>query len=574
MDKKFSLKLLFEAVDRVSAPARKIGLALGEVVRRAKLDRLMSELKRARARMQAFIDTGKKLRDIGGSMLAKITAPISALGGASLVAFGKMEQLQVAFESMLGDADRAKQLVKDLSNFAATTPFQLEGIGASAKQLLAFGVAQEDVVDRLRLLGDIAAGANVPLEDMTAIFGKAKAKGKAMTEELLQMSDRGIPIIDTLSRGLGKTGEEIFELASQGKISFEILQKALSSMTSKGGIFFDQMQKQSQTLAGRWSTLLDTIFNAGATFGQLLDEMFGVKELLTAVTARIEKLTANVAEFTAEHPGLAKIVLTIAGIAAAAGPLLLTIGALLPVWGAMAAGAGVLATAFGMLAAPIGSLIVALRAGYSAMAALNLVMAANPIGAVLIAIAALAAAAWLIVENWESISTFFKGLWTDITAAFDEGLIQGLLKLFELFNPVAWVAKGVDALVEYLTGTSLKDLAYEWGSGFLTGFREAWQSVSAWVASAFQKLTDWMPDWMKDRIGLGGTAEGGVPAGPAAAAVPSALAPAQPDRQQVDGEVRVRFDNLPAGARVETVRGQNSAVPLNVRAGYSMGSAG
>ena len=119
-------------------------------------------------------------------------------GGFALRAFGSVEQLEIAFTSLLKSESKALDMVKQLTGFTAKTPFQLEDVGAAGKMLLSFGVAGDDLLDRLQLLGDIASGANVPLNEMAAIYGKTVSKGKAQTEELNQMSERGVPIIQAL----------------------------------------------------------------------------------------------------------------------------------------------------------------------------------------------------------------------------------------------------------------------------------------------------------------------------------------------------------------------------------------
>ena len=97
--------------------------------------------------------------------------------------------------------------------------------------MLIAGVAVEDMEAQLRVLGDVAAGANRPLTDMSAIFAKIKNKGKAYTEELLQLSDAGVPILNILSERLGVTKDEVFDLASKGRISADIMEKAFKIMT-------------------------------------------------------------------------------------------------------------------------------------------------------------------------------------------------------------------------------------------------------------------------------------------------------------------------------------------------------
>jgi tape measure domain-containing protein len=269
---------------------------------------------------------GDKMSSLGKNLSLKVSAPLLAIGGFALRSAAQIETLGVAFESMTGSVAKSKQVVKGLISFAAKTPFQLVGIGKAAKQLLAAGVKVIDLQGKLKFLGDIAAGANVPLSDMASIFAKAKAKGKAMTEELLQLSDRGIPIIDVLSKSLGVAKGAVFDLASKGKISFSILQKAMISMSKKGGVFADQMKKQSNTLAGVWSTLKDNVGLALASLGDQLVKTFDLKNTINTVIGAIQRGTAVFVNFTKENPKLAKMGIIIAGLATVAGPLLVTVG--------------------------------------------------------------------------------------------------------------------------------------------------------------------------------------------------------------------------------------------------------
>tara|TARA_Y100000593_G_C4321560_1_gene344100 strand:+ start:3675 stop:5930 length:2256 start_codon:yes stop_codon:yes gene_type:complete len=268
-------------------------------------------------------NVGKKMQSIGKGMTVGITAPLGLLGAAALKSASDLETMGVAFESMLGSGEAASQMVKDLSDFTAKTPFQLEGVGKAAKQLLSFGVQGDQVIGKLKFLGDIAAGANIPLSDMASIFGKSKAKGKAMTEELLQLSDRGVPVIDTLAKKMRVSKEAIFDMASKGKISFEILQDSLISLTQEGGVFANQMEKQSNTMAGIWSTLKDNIGLALADIGNSIVEGFDLKNALKSAIAWIQELTKRFKELS---PQTKKIIVVVAGLAAAAGPLIAGLG--------------------------------------------------------------------------------------------------------------------------------------------------------------------------------------------------------------------------------------------------------
>lgn len=562
MNKEFTLKMLVQAVDQVTRPARKMGQALGDMARRARLDRLAAKLAAARAQLAQLSEAagraGKRLREIGGAALTRLTAPIALIGGFALNASGKMEQLQVAFESMLGSADGAKRMVKSLADFAAGTPFQLEGIGAAAKQLLSFGVAEEDVMGRLKILGDIAAGANVPLQDMAAIFGKAKAKGKAMTEELLQLSDRGVPIIDTLAKQLDVPKEAIFVLASKGKISFDLLAKAMESMTQKGGIFADQMKKQSGTLFGLFSTLKDNVFNALSTIGDQLVDTFELKENMTELIGFIQDLVTGFQAFAKEHPQLTKIIFILGAVAAAAGPVLIALGLMASGFGVLASGASLFAGAVSWVLGALVGLVPAVKAVALAMM--------GPWG---IAIAAVAAGAYLIYRNWGAITGFFEDLWSGVKEAFDKGFVNGVLKVLETFNPALWIAKGINALVKYLFDIDLEQIGRDWIGGLADGMRTAWQGLVTWLSQAITGLLDWMPDWVKTRLGIEGGNIGplSTAASPAPAVRP-AIGPAAQAR--VGGEVKVSFDNAPANMRVRKVTSESADVPIDVTAGFAM----
>jgi tape measure domain-containing protein len=199
-----------------------------------------------------------------------IAAGLFAVGKAAVTASARLETLEVSFTALLGSAEKARDVLEQIKQFSAGTPFQLEGIAGAARQLLAAGTNTDVLLDRLRVLGDVASGANIPLNDMAQIFAKIKNKGRAYTEELLQLSDRGIPILQTLATQLGVTKDEVFKLASEGKLSFEIMLEALRGMTSEGGPFFDQMATQSLTLEGRFSTLKDNLTLLAAAWGEVL----------------------------------------------------------------------------------------------------------------------------------------------------------------------------------------------------------------------------------------------------------------------------------------------------------------
>lgn len=199
----------------------------------------------------------------GGAIVAGATSI-----GKKIIELGmNAEQAKISFTTMLGDAGEAQNLLKDLSDFAKKTPFDLQGIRENAKQLMAMGVNAEDMIPTLKALGDVAAGLNVPLERLALNYGQVLTQGKLTGKELKDFTAAGVPLLDELSKNLGKSKTEIQNMVSQGKISAKDMVDAFDSMTSAGGKFADLMEAQSKTLAGKWSNLQDTIAGIGEEIG-------------------------------------------------------------------------------------------------------------------------------------------------------------------------------------------------------------------------------------------------------------------------------------------------------------------
>jgi tape measure domain-containing protein len=369
----FTISYVYQAIDRFTPAAKKIGTAFKRVT--AKARKLTQNLKK----------TSRQLRSFGADLSLKVSAPLAAFAGLALRASANMETLQTSFVSMTGSADKAKEVVADLVDFTAKTPFQLEGVGAAAKQLLSFGVETGNLLTIMQQLGDVAATADKPIESIAAIFGKAKAKGKAMTEELLQLAEKGIPIIDVLAKRFGVTKDVIFEAASKSQISFDVLAEAMETMTKKGGFAFKGMENQSKTLAGKFSTLKDNVNLSLAAIGDTLVKTLDIKSLLDGLTIGFQSITIGIQSFGAENPKLAKFLVIMTGVLALLGPL--------------AVGIGVLGLVLGTAFAPVTLAIVG--------------------------ISALIAAGVLLKENWIEIGEVIGGTIDQIISRFNR-LVEAL----------------------------------------------------------------------------------------------------------------------------------------------------
>lgn len=226
------------------------------------------EAAKLKANLQGLGTTAKEQGDAIDASMKKAGAAIAGVFTVSAAtAFtkqlinvrGEFEKLEVAFKTMLGDAGKAETLMNQITEFAATTPFDLQGVANGAKQLLAYGSAAEDVTKELTMLGNIASGLSMPLGDLIYLYGTTRTQGRMFTMDLRQFMGRGIPLAEELAKQFGVTKDKVAELVSEGKVGFSDMQKALESMTSKGGKFYNLMEEQSKTLAGRMSNLGDSI---------------------------------------------------------------------------------------------------------------------------------------------------------------------------------------------------------------------------------------------------------------------------------------------------------------------------
>ncbi len=225
---------------------------------------------------------------------------------------GEFQQLEVAFTTMLQSEEKANALMAQLTETAAITPFGLQEVASSAKQLLAYGVAAEDVNDRLIMLGDIAAGLSIPIGDLAYLYGTTMTQGRMYTQDLNQFMGRGIPIADELAKQFGVTKGKVKELVTDGKIGFEEMHKSLVAMTSEGGKFGGLMEAQSKTIKGQISNIEDAIDVMFNQIGQKNEGMINTALSFTSMLVQNYERIANILEPLVVTYGAYKVALMVA----------------------------------------------------------------------------------------------------------------------------------------------------------------------------------------------------------------------------------------------------------------------
>lgn len=202
----------------------------------------------------------------------------------------EMQSLEMSYTTMLRSKEKADALLKDAVEFSATTPFDLQQVASASKQLLAFGSSAEHITDELRMMGDVAAGLNVPLNDLIYLYGTLRASGRVTTIDIRQFAQRGIPIYDELAKVMGVAKEEIGDLVTAGKVGFQDIENAFKDMTAEGSQFGGLMNNLSKTFEGRISNIGDALYQMKNEIGKALEEP--ISKGLSVVSALVDNYKA------------------------------------------------------------------------------------------------------------------------------------------------------------------------------------------------------------------------------------------------------------------------------------------
>ena len=239
--------------------------------------------------------TKRQIRDAFGSdflsvsqqaatALAGIGVAVAAIGAKSIVAASKLQTVQTAFTNMLGSAEKSAAFVKDLQEFAAKTPFELSQVTSAAQKFLAFGFTAEQVIPTLTAVGDAAAGVGLGadgIDRVTLALGQIAAKARVQSDEMLQLTEAGIPAWQMLADKIGVTVPQAMDMVTKGMVDAQTGISALvEGMNTKFG---GMMAQQSQTIQGTWSTMMDGMEQASAQVGLRLAEALDVTSIFQGI---------------------------------------------------------------------------------------------------------------------------------------------------------------------------------------------------------------------------------------------------------------------------------------------------
>lgn len=324
---------------------------------------------------------------------------ISAGVGAVTAIGAQAEQTSVAFTTLVGSEEKAAGILKEINDFAANTPYGNLDLTDNAKTMLNFGVQADKVNGYLRQLGDIAAGDKNKLGSLSLVFGQVASAGKMSGQDLLQFINAGFNPLKELEKMTGKTYAELQDMMSKGQIGFDAVAAAINHATSEGGAFAGMSDKLSQTVSGKFSTLVGNVQQAAVDmFNEIKPIVNDIMDLFLAIVPPIASAIRGIFSVIAGVIGFIVNWKTELGLLA----------------GVVAVGTiafNAHAIAIGAVAAIQGVVTIATNAWTSAQWLLNAALNANPIGIVITVIAALVAAVVYCWNKFAGFRAFILTMW-------------------------------------------------------------------------------------------------------------------------------------------------------------------
>lgn len=303
------VKAMRKSLDSIdSKNVRRVGDDLGTVSKQSK---------KATSGIKGFADKCNKMTGALsaiaavqlGSVFTGMAGGILNMGIASVQAAAQMRQYEIAFQTMLKSAEAGTQMLRDLQQFAAETPFDVPGVVSAGQQLMAFGFKAEEIIPMLTNLGDAASGLGLGTEGVSRLayaLGQMQTSGKLNAQDMMQLTSAGISAWDMLAQAAGKTVAEMKDLCSKGAIdSKAAVQTIVAGMNEQFG---GMMAKTSDEVSGLLANIEETAGNTSAAVGKYLTEAFNIKGILKDVSDRLGEFQQKMQTATEQGKSLRDVI--------------------------------------------------------------------------------------------------------------------------------------------------------------------------------------------------------------------------------------------------------------------------
>lgn len=408
----------------------------------------------------------------------------------------QIEQYKTSFETMTGSAEKATEIVEKLKDIGAKTPFELTGLADTTQLLMNYGFSADGAIEKMMMLGDISQGNADKMNRIATAYGQMSSAGKVSLEDIKQMIEAGFNPLQEISESTGESMESLYDRISKGTISVDEITASMERSTSEGGKYFQSMEKQSETLNGKLSTLQDTVKSKLGEAFQIVNDK--LKDILPSVIDFIENI--NFEEIVNYIKG--NVIPTATSLGVAFGGIYTAIklnsmingfkkakeGLLL--WQmasrgtAVSAGVlnGQLTITQGIYALLTGQMTISEVLTYAqakAMSLLNAVMNANPIALVVAGIALLVAGFLYLWNTSERFRKFWISVWDKVKKITND-VVNSIVSFFTETIPEAF-----NGFIEFVSSfvESVKTFFVNMWNGIVEFFT---QTIPSWIESVIQ----------------------------------------------------------------------------------------
>ena len=485
----------------------------------------------------------ESIANSANNMAGKVQGAMKLLGATlvggsfGLNAFVKeastLQSVRASFESLTGSAEGARKVMAQLNKFSLETAFSADDINAAARTLLGAGVSVDKLGSRMKWLGDIAGATGANLGQLVLPVSQALAKGKLDTQDFYQILNSGAgKVREVLQNELNKRGlGDVMTALSKGKVSAEILETALKNAASEGGFAFNGAAKQAQTFDGRMSNLQETISNVGL-------ELIGVNKatgeidpngIFAQMSEKVEKATKWLEENKEKIKDVAQIIINNIQ------PAMITLTALWASFKAVVVASEIVdaitkvSDAVGKMgdgvkkaaawyqdlnkaqiassvsakahAVAVGLQTAATNIATVAQTAFNVAMAANPIGLIVLAIAAVVAGlVWFFTQTeigkqiFGEFVKFVSGVFGNIVSVIST-VANAIIVPFQnflafvspIFNTLWQIVSSIFILIVALVATAIESIAqpFIW---LFQNWQTVWNNICGFVSTIWNMI--------------------------------------------------------------------------------------
>ena len=177
---------------------------------------------------------------------------------------GEFDYQRMALRNILQDADAANKVFAQLKDLAVQSPFTLKELTSYTKQITAFSIPKDELMDTVKMLADVSAGLGVSMDRIILAYGQVRSASFLRGQEIRQFTEAGIPFLEMLAQQFSELENrvvsvgEVFDKVSARQVPFDMVKKAFQDMTAEGGKFYNMQEVLSETLKGRMMKLKDT----------------------------------------------------------------------------------------------------------------------------------------------------------------------------------------------------------------------------------------------------------------------------------------------------------------------------